>query len=395
MTAEACVVASCAAYLLFARDVGSPGSARSIAAMRRISMVPSPSRRHPSCCAMSLSFKRTCLSYHLLPDLLGRSRVGRAQFGLTRGFPCADDHARRRADRATELLFENRLHAHEELLEVVVVVELLAGDGIVVGLEDRVDVRVAVEQDVEREVARIADRRHRWRRDRQARLESLDEIALEARVDAGVPRQLTVVILARVKWLVRVLDVVGRDGRKERDVRGRVRRLPRESFERTPQVAEHLGFAPWPVADAIHRALAELLESLVALARQPCERIGSELRHTEVHEVIRIVVPAGTAPDVRIDRANDDLVFEALEVRLQRRRQQLDRASHDQAMTGESPGDRGTRREQHDRERRCGEGLLSHDCYINWTWITSRTRSLPRRSAAPLSDVPAAAQRLR
>src|SRR5262249_12541742 len=165
MTADARVVRSSDAYLLLARNVRSPGSARSIAAMRRISMVPSPSRRHPSCCAMSLSFKRLCLSYHLLPDALERSRVFGADLRPSRGLPRPDDDAGGGGDRATELAIENRLHAHEELLEVIVVVERLAGGGRRVGLEDRVDLRVAVEQHGERELARVGGRRRRRRRE--------------------------------------------------------------------------------------------------------------------------------------------------------------------------------------------------------------------------------------
>src|SRR5262245_45604180 len=57
MTADALVDASSARYFALARNVKSPGSARSMAATRRISTLPSPSRPQPSRSAISLSFK--------------------------------------------------------------------------------------------------------------------------------------------------------------------------------------------------------------------------------------------------------------------------------------------------------------------------------------------------
>ena len=88
---------------------------------------------------------------------------------------------------------------------------------------DRVDVRVAVEQHLERDGARVGDRPRRRRCERQARLEPFDEIALETRMDAAVPCQLTVEVVARVERLMGVLHVMRSDRRKQRDVGGGVR----------------------------------------------------------------------------------------------------------------------------------------------------------------------------
>src|SRR5262249_59116273 len=93
--------------------------------------------------------------------------------GPPRRFQGADEDARRRADRLRQPPLENRLHLREELLEVVVVVEILAGDRFGVGLQDRLDQLVAGQERFESRVAWIRDRfRWRWGQ-RHGRLEGL------------------------------------------------------------------------------------------------------------------------------------------------------------------------------------------------------------------------------
>src|SRR5262249_55929147 len=151
----------------------------------------------------------------LLFDLLQWPRVLQNNGRLPRRFPGADDDARRRADRLRQPPLENRLHLREELLEVVVVVEILAGDRFGVGLQDRLDQLVAGQERFESRVAWIRDRfRWRWRQ-RQARLEALDQIPLEAGMNAVVACELPVVVVGGVKRLVRILDVVPRPRRKK------------------------------------------------------------------------------------------------------------------------------------------------------------------------------------
>src|SRR5579859_4295407 len=67
MTADAFVVFSVDAYLRFAKNVRSPRSARSMPATRRISIAPSPSRRHPRRSAISFSFNVCAVYGHQQP----------------------------------------------------------------------------------------------------------------------------------------------------------------------------------------------------------------------------------------------------------------------------------------------------------------------------------------
>ena len=62
--------------------------------------------------------------------------------------------------------------------------------------------------------------------------------------------------------------------------------------------------------------------------------------NAEVDEVVRVVVPPDIAPEIRIDNAGLDLGTVVFVERLQFRRQQVDRAPHDQLMRRKPPGKR-------------------------------------------------------
>jgi len=129
-------------------------------------------------------------------------------------------------------------------------------------------------------------------------------------------------------------------------------------------LAEHLGFPPRQVADALHRVGAEFLQGGVVLARQVRERERAELLHPEIDEVIRIVLPAHEAPRVGIDRAYDQLGAIVLEERLELGGQQIDRAAHDVAMRVGAPRERGSGRERSGHDQRSNDGRLSHSVIL-------------------------------
>src|SRR6185295_5147954 len=141
----------------------------------------------------------------------------------------------------------------------------------------------------------------------QLRLEALEEIALEARVDALVPGELAVIVDRRMKGLMRILNIVGCDGRKQDHVAWRVWSAAGEPLEGAPEVSELFLLAPRQPPDTMQHCLPELRERGAVLARQVGERIRAKLFHPEIDEVIRVIVPTDAAPRVRIDRADDDL----------------------------------------------------------------------------------------
>ena len=77
--------------------------------------------------------------------------------------------------------------------------------------------------------------------------------------------------------------------------------------------------------------------------------------------MIRVVLPAGNAPQVRIDGADDELVSEMEEERFHFRGQQIDRATRDVAVCGKAPCER-RRRQQHQSEK-CGDERFRHASY--------------------------------
>ena len=190
---------------------------------------------------------------------------------------------------------------------------------------------------LEHKITNVGNRRRRGRFERQPRLELLDQIAFEPVVDAVVPRLLAVEVVRRVKRLVRILNVVADDGAEEDEIARPVRRTAMKTVERVLKIAERLGGTPRQQPVAPQRRAPEFRDGRIVVARQLGEWIGAVFLHTEIQIVIRIFVPPDVPPQIGIDRANHDLGPVVLEKRLELRREQIDRAAHDQPMPGEAP----------------------------------------------------------
>src|SRR5262245_65527391 len=117
-------------------------------------------------------------------------------------------------------------------------------------------------------------------------------------MNPGVPGQLPVVVDARMQRLMRVLDVMRHDRGEQYGIAGSVG-LARETFERAPQIPEFFLLAPRQEAVPAERRHAELLDRGAVLARQLLERIVAELLRPEVNEVIRLLLPAQDAEEIR------------------------------------------------------------------------------------------------
>ena len=175
-------------------------------------------------------------------------------------------------------------------------------------------------------IAGVGDWRRSRRRQAQARAELLEQFALEARVDAVVPRQLPVVVDRAMEGLRGVLQVVRRQRREEDDIGRAIPALASHALERAAQAARHLLLPPRQRAEPVERLGAELLDGRALLTRQRRERRLAEFRRAEVDEVVRVVIPRHALPDVGVGDANVQLVAEVLVERLELWRQQLDRA---------------------------------------------------------------------
>ena len=132
-----------------------------------------------------------------------------------------------------------------------------------------------------------------------------------------------------------------------------------ESLKHAPQVAELLHRPPRQQPVTPHCRDAEFFNRGIVLARQRGERVWTVVGNAEIDLVIRrLVLETDDAPEVGIVDADDELVPVVLKERLDRRRQQVDRPPHDEAMGSRAPGQRrrGHERGRHD-QRAHQEGL--------------------------------------
>ena len=160
-----------------------------------------------------------------------------------------------------------------------------------------------------------------------------------------LPGELAVVVADPVQRHDRVGHVVREVGAEKQDVGLAERSAAPVGFEGALQVAELLRGAPRQQSLLRHAILAELRDRLVVAARQRRKRILAVPIPVDVEKMIgRLLDETGGAPRVGIDGALDHHRAIRLEERPQLRRQQRDRAVHDEVMRGESPRVRGRRR---------------------------------------------------
>src|SRR5262249_4357781 len=152
------------------------------------------------------------------------------------------------------------LDADEELLEVIGIVRVLAGDGGLVRIENLRNELIAVERDVPNEGARVGDRRNRRRVQIQPRLEPLHQLGLEPAMDTDLPRELPVVVVVDVERLVRILDVMRQSCRKQDRVAFNVKLVARKPLQRASEVAELLRRSPREQPVTPQRRSPELLD---------------------------------------------------------------------------------------------------------------------------------------
>jgi hypothetical protein len=132
-----------------------------------------------------------------------------------------------------------------------------------------------------------------------------------------------------------------------------------------PQVAEHLGLAPRQEPVPLQRRPAKLLQRGAILPWERLERILAVLADAEVEEMVRILVPAHVAPEVRIDDPHHDLFAEVIVERLDLGRQKIDGPLHDQLVPGSSPRQRGIRDQCHGKHRAHRDEPLSHPAILS------------------------------
>src|SRR6185503_18436837 len=124
---------------------------------------------------------------------------------------------------------------------------------------------------------------------------------------------------------------------EQHGVAGGVRGAPWESVERAAKLSEQLGGAPRQRAVPFQRDEPELLDGRAILARQGSKRVSTVFGDPEIHEVIRIVLPAHNSPEVRVRDTNNNLLAVISIESLELSRQQLERAAHDVLMRRETP----------------------------------------------------------
>jgi len=169
-----------------------------------------------------------------------------------------------------------------ERREILVVVELAAGDGGLVGVENRLHVREARDKRVEDEITRARHGDKGPRRHRERIPEALESLGLESGMDAPLPGQLAVMVERRVERHMGVGHVMREEGREVLDVVARVGRFLRERLD---QLHVHLLRAPRQQPVFVDELPPEPLHSLVEVARQLPERRGAVRVH--VDEVAR------------------------------------------------------------------------------------------------------------
>ena len=164
-----------------------------------------------------------------------------------------------------------------------------------------------------------------------------EQLVFPAVVNAGLPRQLAVVVEHGVQRHVRIGNVVADDRREKTDVALRVRPVLVQRLEAANQPAGDFVRAPRHQAVLPELVDAVLLQRLVVLARQVLERIRAV--GVEVEEMVRrLFGEAGVAPQIRIDRTLDDERPVRLEKRAERLGKDVDGARDDELVRLESPG---------------------------------------------------------
>ncbi len=201
-----------------------------------------------------------------------------------------------------EPFFEYRSCLAEEEREIPVVVRVPARNGRAVGVQNRLHEGEAFGQRGEDELAGVRHRNDGPGLHDQLRAISSEELGLESRVDACLPRELAVVIQAGMKRHVRVGDVVSDHRREELDVVAGVPRLLGECLD---ELRVDLLGAPGQRAVLVDELAAVLGDRLRLNVRQAGEGIRAVRVH--VDEVMRrFLLAAGGAPQVRIDRVFDN-----------------------------------------------------------------------------------------
>ncbi len=160
--------------------------------------------------------------------------------------------------------------------------------------------------------------------------ETVDRLVLPTRVEAGLARELAVVVQHRVEGHVGVAHVVAEDGRALQRA-GRV-----AGAERGHEVAVDLGRPPGHAA-ALARRGAESREVLLLHARHAREGPFAEGVQVEV-VVGAFAFEARTPPQVGVDRVLGHIVRVAVEELAQRRGQGRDCLAVHEAVGGEAPG---------------------------------------------------------
>ena len=157
-------------------------------------------------------------------------------------------------------------------------------------------------------------------------------------------RQLAVVVDHAVQRDVRVGRVVGKHRREKGNVELAVRVAASVRVERATKIAVEFFGAPRERSVLRDAVFPELRDRFVVAARQAGKRVLPVPLPVDVEEMMRwFLVEAGGPPGVWIDGALHDHRAIGLEHRPQLRRQQRDRAVHDELVRREPPCVRGRR----------------------------------------------------